>query len=429
MHNRYTDQEMAAIWSEQEKYETWFDVEHKVCEIYADLGKIPYATPKTMDSLREACFAGDFVDKIEEIERVTKHDIIAFLTHLSNVIGEPAKHIHYGMTSQDLIDTAQAILVKRSILLILNRLSDLKAAIKEKAVLYKQTICMGRSHGIHAEPMTFGLKLLTHYAGFDRCAKALWRDLPEMVRIKCSGAIGTYSMIDPQVETTLSSKLGIPAEDIATQVVPRDRLALLFSHLSITASCIERLAVEIRHLQRTEVGEVIESFTPGQKGSSAMPHKKNPILTENLTGLARAVRMSLTPAMENVALWHERDISHSSLERIALPDTFTHLSFALDRLTDVVNRMYVNTDRMRDNVWSQGGTFFSQRILLALIDKGMTREDAYKIVQEAAHANTDNFRYAIMSKDLFSKEELNEYFGLTQYTKNVDYIFNKVLQE
>ena len=428
MHNRYTDQEMAAIWSEQEKYETWFEVEHKVCEIYAELGKIPYDTPKTMESLREACFAGDFVAKIEEIESVTKHDIIAFLTHIANVIGEPAKHIHYGMTSQDLIDTAQAILVRRSILLILSRLADLRQALLEKAALHKETICMGRSHGVHAEPMSFGVKLLSHYAGFDRCAKALWRDLPEMVRIKCSGAIGTYSMIDPVVENTLAGKLGIPTEDIATQVVPRDRLALLFSHLSILASCIERFAIEIRHLQRTEVGEVIESFSPGQKGSSAMPHKKNPILTENITGLARAVRMSLIPAMENVALWHERDISHSSVERISLPDTFTHLSFALSRVTRVVQDMQVNTDKMRDNVWSQGATFFSQAVLLALIDNGMSREDAYKIVQECAHSNPDNFKYAVMSKNLFSKEKLNDLFHITRYTKYTDYIFNKVLE-
>lgn len=430
MHKRYTDKEMEQIWSEQNKFSTWYDVEQYVCEILGDLGTIPNDIGKIMSLNKDKCLSGDYVEQIEEIEQTTKHDIIAFLTHLSNNIGDSAKHIHYGMTSQDLIDTAQAIIIKDSVNLIIKRLQVLLDSLHDQAVKHKNTFCIGRSHGIHAEPMTFGLKLLTHYAAFKRCVNALERDLDHIIRIKCSGTIGTYTMNGPAVEESLALKLGIKAEDISTQVIPRERLALLFSHLSIIASCIERLATEIRHLQRTEVGEVIESFSKGQKGSSAMPHKKNPILTENLTGLARTIRMSIVPAMENITLWHERDISHSSAERILLPDTFVHLSFALKRINFVIQDMKVDVDKMRNNLWKTDGAFFSQRILLKLInDKGFTRENAYHVVQQLAHKNNGEFRKNTISSGLLTKEELNDCFNVTHYTKHIEYVYNKVLQE
>ena len=430
MHDRYTDSEMKEIWSEENKFEKWYDVELEVCKILSNLKIIPFNTYKTMESLKDSCLSNHFIEKISEIEKTTKHDIIAFLTHLSNVIGEPAKHIHYGMTSQDLIDTAQAVIIKDSVNLIIKRLRVLLDSLQDQAVKHKHTFCIGRSHGIHAEPMTFGLKLLTHYAAFKRCVDALERDLDHIIRIKCSGTIGTYTMNGPEVEESLALKLGIKAEDISTQVVPRERLALLFSHLSIIASCIERLATEIRHLQRTEVGEVIESFSKGQKGSSAMPHKKNPILTENLTGLARTIRMCIVPAMENITLWHERDISHSSAERILLPDTFVHLSFALKRLNFVVQDMKVDVDKMRNNLWKTDGAFFSQRVLLKLInDKGFSRENAYHIVQHLAHKNNGEFRKNTINSGFFTTQELNDCFDVTHYTKHIEYVYNKVLQE
>jgi len=430
MHKRYTDKEMEQIWSEQNKFSTWYDVEQYVCEILGDLGTIPNDIGKIMSLNKDKCLSGNYVEQIEEIEATTKHDIIAFLTHLSNTIGDSAKHIHYGMTSQDLIDTAQAVIIKNSINLIVTRLNLLLESLKDQAIKHKHTFCIGRSHGIHAEPMTFGLKLLTHYAAFKRCVDALERDLDNIVRIKCSGTIGTYTMNSPEVEESLALKLGIRAEDISTQVVPRERLALLFSHLSIIASCIERLATEIRHLQRTEVGEVIESFSKGQKGSSAMPHKKNPILTENLTGLARTIRMAIVPAMENITLWHERDISHSSAERILLPDTFVHLSFALKRINFVVQDMKVDVDRMRNNLWKTDGVFFSQLILLKLIkDKGFTRENAYAIIQHLSHKKDGEFRKNVIQSGLFNKEELNECFDVTHYTKHIEYVYNKVLKD
>jgi len=431
MHERYTDKEMAQIWSEKNKFEKWFDIELHVAKIQSELGIIPYDVPKTMETLKTACFSYGYVQKINEIEKTTKHDIIAFLTHLSNVIGEPSKYIHYGMTSQDLIDTSQSILIKESISLIKNRILSICNKLEEKSIKYKYDYCIGRTHGIHAEPMTFGLKMLSHYAAFQRCFQALDMDIDEIVRIKCSGAVGTFSMIDPIVEENLSIKLKIPAEDISTQVIPRERLALLFSHLSIIAGVIERFAIEIRHLQRTEVGEVIESFTEGQKGSSAMPHKKNPILTENLTGLARLIRMSLIPAMENIALWHERDISHSSVERITLPDTFTHLSFALKRVESVLDNMVVDTEKMKLNLDLTKGSYYSQKFLLHLIKKGYKREKAYKlvqdVVQEGISLSKGNIFYGFFERQIFTEDELNQIMNLDNYKKNIDYIFNKVL--
>lgn len=428
MHSRYTEKEMAKIWSEENKFNTWYFVEYQIAKIQAELKIIPYDVPNTMDTLRTQCLSGNFVDKINDIENVVKHDIIAFLTHLAKILGEPSKYVHFGMTSQDLIDTAQAILLRDSIKLIISRLHALGKSLFDKAVLYKNTPCVGRSHGIHAEPMTFGLKLLGHFAAIDRCMRNLQNDIFNIVTIKCSGAVGTFSMLDPTVEENLSVALQIPLEPIATQVIPRDRLALLMSHLSIIAGVIERFAVEIRHLQRTEVGEVIESFTKGQKGSSAMPHKKNPISTENLTGLARLVRMALMPAMENIALWHERDISHSSVERVILADTFTHLSFALLRMNDVVDNMQVDEQRMLQNLDITGGLPFSQKVLLYLIDKkGYSREDAYKLVQEGAH-NHQYFKISFKDRKILTDQEIKEIFDPKSYQKNIDYIFRRVIE-
>lgn len=427
MHNRYIDPEMAAIWSEENKFQTWYDVEYKVSLILAELKVIPYSVPKTMETLKTQCLSDNFIEKINNIEKTVKHDIIAFLTHLSNVLGEPGKYVHYGMTSQDLIDTAQAILLRDSILLLRKKLNEICTSFRKQAIKYKNTPCVGRSHGIHAEPMTFGLKLLGHYSAFDRCSNNLIKDLDNIITLKCSGAVGTFSVLDPVVEENLSMLLHIKAEPVATQVIPRDRIALLMSHLSIIASIIERFAVEIRHLQRTEVGEVIESFTKGQKGSSAMPHKKNPISTENLTGLARLVRMSLTPAMENIALWHERDISHSSVERVILADTFTHLSFALTRMKTVIDNMQVDENRMRQNLDMTGGLPFSQKVLLYLIaKKGYSREDAYKLVQECAH-NHQYFKISFKDRKILTDKEIKEIFDPNNYVKNIDYIFNRVI--
>ena len=428
MHSRYTEPDMAHIWSEENKFNTWYDVELAVSKIQAQLSIVPSDVPKTMETLKTQCLSGDYVAKINEIEKTVKHDIIAFLTHLAKILGTPSKYVHYGMTSQDLIDTAQAVLLRDSINLIVSRLDNISDSLLDKAIAHKNTACVGRSHGIHAEPMTFGLKLLGHYAAVERCKRNLKIAINNIVTIKCSGAVGTFSILDPAVEENLSAVLQIPLEPIATQVIPRDRIALLISHLSIIAGVIERFAVEIRHLQRTEVGEVIESFTKGQKGSSAMPHKKNPISTENLTGLARLVRMALTPAMENIALWHERDISHSSVERVILADTFTHLSFALVRMKDVVDNMQINEQRMRENLDMTGGLPFSQKVLLYLIDKkGYSREEAYKIVQECAH-NHEYFKSSFIDRKILTDAEIREIFNPKMYQQNIDYIFRRVVE-
>lgn len=424
MHNRYTCPDMAKIWSDYNKYLTWFNIEFQVLCIHGDMGTVPVSAADKMLAHKIQCL-DDIAEHVEDIEKETKHDVIAFLTRLSDVIGPDSKYIHYGMTSQDLIDTAQSLMIRQSLLLIEDRIKTILYALAEKALKHKMSFCAGRSHGIHAEPMTFGLKLLTHYAGFKRSLAALVRDRNEMIRIKCSGAVGTYSMIHPDVQERLAEYFNMKSEDIATQVIPRERLALLMSHLSILAGSIERFAVEIRHLQRTEVGEVAEGFSPGQKGSSAMPHKKNPILTENLTGLARVIRMGLIPAMENIALWHERDISHSSVERITLPDTFVHLSFALDRTASVINNMVVDEERMLHNLEATNGGIFSQQILLYLIgDKGYTREEAYKIVQDAAF--TGDLAKGIAS--FLNQDDVSAIVDSNHYVKHIDHIYNTILE-
>ncbi|SVB48493.1 uncharacterized protein METZ01_LOCUS201347 [marine metagenome] len=345
------------------------------------------------------------------------------------MIGPNAKYIHMGMTSQDLLDTCNAIQISQSIRVIQKDLESLISILKDKAIEHKNTICVGRSHGIHAEPTTFGLKLLGHYSAFKRCLELLLNAVDNICRIKCSGAVGTYSVIDPKIEEYLADEIGIWPEDVSTQVIPRDRHALLMSYLGIIGGCIENLAVEIRHLQRTEVGEVIEQFTKGQKGSSAMPHKKNPILTENLTGLARLIKSAVAPSLDNIALWHERDISHSSVERVMLPDTFSYVSFALQRLAKVIEHMAVNKDKMLENLDATKGLVYSQQVLLHLINKqGLTREDAYEKVQKCAHYDgpfSSQFQMRLLHDNVLSMEEVKEIFNVDFYTKHVDYIYSK----
>jgi len=433
MHERYTCPHIAEIWSNESKFQLWFDIELKVCEAQAKYGNIPKEAVDKIAESRWSCVeTGNFVDRIDEIEKTTKHDVLAFLTHLSNMIGPNAKYIHMGMTSQDLLDTCNAIQISQSIRVIQKDLESLISILKDKAIEHKNTICVGRSHGIHAEPTTFGLKLLGHYSAFKRCLELLLNAVDNICRIKCSGAVGTYSVIDPKIEEYLADEIGIWPEDVSTQVIPRDRHALLMSYLGIIGGCIENLAVEIRHLQRTEVGEVIEQFTKGQKGSSAMPHKKNPILTENLTGLARLIKSAVAPSLDNIALWHERDISHSSVERVMLPDTFSYVSFALQRLAKVVEHMVVDKDRMEHNLESTNGLIYSQQVLLHLINKqGLTREDAYEKVQKCAHKDRGTheangvFQLNLLQDKILSMEEVKEIFNVNYYTKNIDYIYNK----
>ncbi len=430
MHSRYTCKDIKGIWSDEARFQNWFDIELIVCEAQAKYGNIPAEAVEKIAESRWACVeVENAVERINEIEKTTKHDVLAFLTHLSNMIGPSAKYIHMGMTSQDLLDTCNAMQINYSMRIIIDRLKNITNVLKKQAKAHKNTICVGRSHGIHAEPTTFGLKLLGHYSAFDRCLRLLQDAIDDICRIKCSGAVGTYSVIDPKIEEYLSDQLGLSSEDVSTQVIPRDRFALLMSYLGIMGGCIENLAVEIRHLQRTEVGEVIEQFTKGQKGSSAMPHKKNPILTENLTGLARLIKSAVAPSLDNIALWHERDISHSSVERVTLPDTFSYVSFALTRLTGVVENMVVDTERMKDNLNFTGGLVYSQQVLLYLINKKrLTREEAYEEVQSSAHQQ-GSFKENLITNNVLSMDEVNDIFNVGYYIKNVDYIFKKVLNE
>ena len=379
---RYTRPEAAAIWSPQARFKIMFEIEAHAADAMAALGVIPR-------SAAEAIWArgGDVVfnvDRIDEIERETKHDVIAFLTHVTEIVGPEARFLHQGMTSSDVNDTALAVQLCRATDLLMDGVEVVLAALKRRAFEYRMTPCVGRSHGIHAEATTFGLKLAGHYAEFSRARERLAMARFEIATCAISGPVGTFANVDPAVEEHVAEKLGLRVEPISSQVIPRDRHAAYFAGLAVVASSIERLAVEIRHLQRTEVLEVEEPFDTGQKGSSAMPHKRNPILSENLTGLARLVRMAVVPALEDVALWHERDISHSSVERAIAPDTTVHLDFALRRLASLVERLVVYPDNMRRNLDQLKGLVQSQRALLALTQKGMAREDAYSAVQRAA---------------------------------------------
>lgn len=423
---RYARPEMVNIWEPETRFSIWLDIETHAMDAMADLGIVPAEAAK---AVREK---GAFdVNRIDEIEREVKHDVIAFLTSLAEHVGEEARFVHQGMTSSDVLDTCFNVQLTRASDILLADLDALLAALKTRAMEHKMTPCIGRSHGIHAEPTTFGLKLAQAYAEFERCRNRLLAAREEISVCAISGAVGTFANIDPAVEAHVAKAMGLSVEPISTQVIPRDRHAMFFATLGVIASTMERLAVEIRHLQRTEVLEAEEYFSPGQKGSSAMPHKRNPVLTENLTGLARLVRGMALPAMENVALWHERDISHSSVERMIGPDTTITLDFALARLTAVVEKLVVYPDRMQKNLDLLGGLVHSQRVLLALTQAGTSREDAYRIVQQNAmpvwRGEGQFLELLKADKEVtLSDEELEALFNLDYHFKHVDDIFARV---
>tara|TARA_R110001599_G_scaffold42137_1_gene127045 strand:- start:2531 stop:3832 length:1302 start_codon:yes stop_codon:yes gene_type:complete len=427
---RYSRPEMVAIWEPESKFQIWFEIEAHATDALAELGVVP----------KEAAAAiwakGKFdVARIDEIEREVKHDVIAFLTNVAENVGDEARFMHQGMTSSDVLDTCLAVQLARASDILLADIDDLLAAIKKRAYEHKFTPTIGRSHGIHGEPVTFGLKLAQAYAEFERNRERLVAARKEIATCAISGAVGTFANIDPKVEEHVAEKLGLTVEPISTQVIPRDRHAQFFATLGVIASSVERLAVEVRHLQRTEVLEAEEYFSPGQKGSSAMPHKRNPILTENLTGLARMVRSYALPAMENVALWHERDISHSSVERMIGPDATITLDFSLVRLTGVIDKLLIYPERMQKNLDRMGGLVHSQRVLLALTQAGISREDSYRIVQRNAMKVWESDG-AIALLDLLkadpdvsaklSDAELEERFNLDYHFKHVDTIFDRV---
>jgi adenylosuccinate lyase len=428
---RYSHKDMTQIWEPQSRFRIWFEIEAHAADKMAELGIVPKEAARAIwEKAGETVFD---VARIDEIESVTKHDVIAFLTHLAEIVGPEARFVHQGMTSSDVLDTTFNIQLTRSADLLLKDLDALLAALERRAFEHKMTVCIGRSHGIHAEPVTFGLKLAYAYAEFERAKERLLFARKDVATCAISGAVGTFANIDPSVEAYVADKLGLSVEPVSTQVIPRDRHAMFFSVLGVIASSVERLATEIRHLQRTEVLEVEEYFAPGQKGSSAMPHKRNPVLTENLTGLARLVRSATIPAMENVALWHERDISHSSVERGIGPDATVHLDFALRRLTGVIDKLLVYPENMKKNLDRLGGLIHSQRILLALTQKGMSREESYAAVQRNAmpvwRGEGQFLPLLKADKDVsavMSDAELESLFDLGYHTKHVDTIFQRV---
>ncbi len=427
---RYARPAMTALWEPEARFRIWFEIEAHACDALAELGVIP------AEAAQAVWARGNFdVARIDEIEREVKHDVIAFLTSLAEYVGPEARFVHQGMTSSDVLDTCLNVQLVRAADILLADLDALLEALKRRAFEHKLTPTIGRSHGIHAEPTTFGLKLAQAYAEFSRCRARLVNARAEVATCAISGAVGTFANIDPRVEEHVAAKLGLEPEPVSTQVIPRDRHAMYFATLGVIASSIERLAVEIRHLQRTEVLEAEEYFAPGQKGSSAMPHKRNPVLTENLTGLARMVRAYVTPALENVALWHERDISHSSVERYIGPDATITLDFALARLTGVVDKLVVYPERMQANLDRMGGLIHSQRVLLALTQAGASREDAYRLVQKHAmrvwEADGKLSLLALLQADpevtaLVDAEALAGLFDLGYHLKHVDTVFQRV---
>ncbi len=428
---RYSRSEMTDIWSPESKFRIWFEIEAHACDALAKLGVIPEEAAKT---IWEKGGNTEFnVARIDEIERETKHDVIAFLTHLAEIVGPDARFVHQGMTSSDVLDTCFNVQLTKATDLLLADMDALLTALKKRAYEHKDDITIGRSHGIHAEPTTFGVKLAQAYAEFERCRQRLVYAREEIATCAISGAVGTFANIDPAVEEHVAAAMGLKAEPVSTQVVPRDRHAQYFATLGVIASSVERLATEIRHLQRTEVLEAEEYFAPGQKGSSAMPHKRNPVLTENLTGLARMVRSYAMPAMENVALWHERDISHSSVERMIGPDATVTLDFALMRLTGVIDKLLVYPHNMEKNMNKFRGLVHSQRVLLALTQAGASREDSYRLVQRNAmkvwEQDKDFLTELLADSEvvaLLSEDEIKEKFDLGYHTKHVDTIFKRV---
>ena len=431
---RYSRPEMVALWEPATKFRIWFEIEAHACDAMAELGVIPKANAEAVWKARDVEFD---VARIDEIEAVTKHDVIAFLTHLSEIVGaDEARFVHQGMTSSDVLDTTFNIQLARASDLLLADLDQLLAALKRRAMEHKMTVRIGRSHGIHAEPVTMGLTFARFYAEMERNRNRLEKARWEIATGAISGAVGTFANIDPRVEDHVCDKLGLRPEPISTQVIPRDRHAMFFATLGVIASSIENIAIEIRHMQRTEVLEAEEFFSAGQKGSSAMPHKRNPVLTENLTGLARMVRAAVVPAMENVALWHERDISHSSVERMIGPDATITLDFALARLTNVIDKLVIYPDNMLANMNKFRGLVHSQRVLLALTQAGVSREDSYRLVQrnamkvweEGRDFQTEFLADAEVTAAL-SPAAIAEKFDLGYHTKHVDTIFQRVFGE
>jgi adenylosuccinate lyase len=427
---RYSRPEMSAVWSPENRLELWFEIEAHACDALAELGVIPKEAARAVWQRGRGKVTAA---RVEEIERETRHDVIAFLTALAEHIGPEARFVHQGMTSSDLLDTCLALQLSAASDILLADLDRLLAALKKRAFEHKTTPTVGRSHGIHAEPTTFGLKLAGHYAEFARNRARLEAAKREVATCAISGAVGSFANIDPFVERYVAGKLGLAVEPISTQIIPRDRHAVFFATLAVIASGVERLAVEIRHLQRSEVGEAEEYFAPGQKGSSAMPHKRNPVLSENLTGLARLVRAAVIPALENVALWHERDISHSAVERVNAPDATIALDFALERLAELIERLVVYPDTMRANLGRHGGLVHSQRVLLALTQAGMSREDAYRAVQRNAMAAREkggdflaNLKVDADVRHFLDDDALEALFDLGYHTKQVDAIFERV---
>lgn len=432
---RYSRAEMAQIWEPENKLRIWFEIEANACDAQAELGVIPKAAAKNVWK------KGKWeLDRIDEIEKVTRHDVLAFLTNLAEHVGPDARFVHQGMTSSDILDTTLAVQLTQAADILLKDIDNLLKELKKRVEEHLDTITIGRSHGIHAEPTSFGLKLATHYAAFKRNRQRLLAARNDISTCAISGPVGSFATIDPRVEAYVAKKLGLSIEPISTQIIPRDRHAMFFATLGVIASSIENFALEVRHLQRSEVREAEEPFAKGQKGSSAMPHKRNPVLAENLTGLARVVRAAVTPALENVALWHERDISHSSVERVMAPDATIALDFALIRLTGLIKGMVIYPERIRANLESLGGLHFSQRVLLALTQAGVSREDAYKLVQSNAMEVWQQLQKG-KSADLKAKlaadktikkylkpKELAACFELKDYIKHAKQIWQRVLK-
>jgi len=428
---RYSRPEMSAIWEARTRFRIWFEIEAYACDALAEIGVIPKQAAKAI--WEKAGHVTFDMARIDEIEKVTHHDVVAFLTHLAEIIGPEARFVHQGLTSSDVLDTCLAVQLTRASDILLADVDDLLAVLKRRAFEHKLTPAIGRSHGIHAEPMTFGLKLAQAYAEFSRARERLVHARKEIATCAISGAVGTYAHIDPRVEAYVAEKLGLVVEAASTQIIPRDRHAMFFATLAVIASSMERLATEIRHLQRTEVLEAEEFFSEGQKGSSAMPHKRNPVLSENITGLARLVRFMAMPAMENVALWHERDISHSSVERVILPDSTCLVDYMLHQMTRIVDGLQVYPERMRENMERSFGLLYSQRVLLKLTDKGLARQKAYEMVQR--HAMTA-WRDRTAFRDLLASDpevmaqltrpELDECFDPAWYLRNVAAIYRRI---
>ena len=428
---RYSRKEISKIWQPKNKFQIWLDIEILICEALNKSGKIPDSALKNIK--KKAKFDEH---RIDEIEKEVKHDVIAFLTNLAENIGEDARFIHQGVTSSDILDTCLSIQIKQSLKIIISELKKLINELRKISVKHKKTICIGRSHGIFAEPTTFGLKMLGKYCEFKRSYERLVEAEKNISVCAISGAVGTFANIDPKVQEYVSKKMNLQSEKVSTQIIPRDRHAHLFSTLGILASSIENLSVEIRHLQRSEVREVEEFFSTKQKGSSAMPHKRNPVLTENLTGIARIIRGNVIPSLENISLWHERDISHSSVERVLCPETLILTDFAIHRITDVIKNLVINKDKMNENLNKTRGLYNSQRVLLKLIEKGLTRENAYRIVQNTAMISWEKGKefFELLKNDekvmeKISEEELYEIFDIKFHTRNIDSIFKKVLRK